>query len=400
MWAMPQSLREFYELMHSTIPVRRAMTVDALAGRPHDAAAVDHLRTSLSRLEAVPSEPAGRPLDLSGGGRTHVDLDYEVDGLRKDLVLSEQGEPALREYLVETNERFEDEFERAIDAFGDHPIDTFLTDRDGTVNNYCGRYASSVQSVYNAMYLSRFARGRTINSVVLTSAPLADIGLADLAVTPPGDLILAGSKGREYLDRTGQHQRDAIDPAKQERLDLLNRRLQQVLQQPDHAVFGLIGSGLQLKFGQTTVARQDITGSVTPERSIEFRDVVTELVDSLDPDGSFFRVEDTGLDLELVLTVDDDTAGAARDFDKGDGVRFLDRALGLGLARGACLVCGDTASDVPMLTAALEMAPDTRTVFVTEDEQLQRTVRDVAPDAVFVSRPDTLAAILDALSLR
>jgi hypothetical protein len=33
-----------------------------------------------------------------------------------------------------------------------------ISDRDGTINNYCGRYLSSVQSVYNGVFLTRFAQ--------------------------------------------------------------------------------------------------------------------------------------------------------------------------------------------------------------------------------------------------
>ncbi len=395
---MPQSLREFYSLMHATVPVRRDLTARVLAGEAPATASVEALRSSLAQLEAVPVEAHGRPLALDGGGTAYVDLGYEIDGLEKDLHLADEGEPALREFLASANERFEEQLQTGLDVLSDASIDTLLTDRDGTVNNYCGRYASSVQSVYNAAYLSRFARSRVRNAVILTSAPLSDVGLADLAVTPPGDLILAGSKGREYLDRDDVRRRDAIDASKQERLDEVNRQLQELLSDPAYAVFGMIGSGLQFKFGQTTVARQDIDGSIDADRSTAFADTVAALIAGIDPEGSVLRIEDTGLDLELILTVDD-AEGASRDFDKGDGVRFLDRDLGLGLADGPCLVCGDTAADVPMLVAASEIAPETHAVFVTDDEALRQTVRDVAPDAVFVSRPDTLVALLDAMSM-
>ena len=47
-----------------------------------------------------------------------------------------------------------------------------ITDRDGTINNYCGRYKSSVQSAYNSIFLSRFATDCCQNSIILTAAPL------------------------------------------------------------------------------------------------------------------------------------------------------------------------------------------------------------------------------------
>lgn len=391
------SLRRFYEVMHSTIPIRRALTEDVLHSRPASPHAVNHLRAALAELEAIPEEAEGRRLTVNGGRTIHVDLGYEVGELRKDLLFLDHGGDALFDDLAERHGEFRAELEDGLDAMSGLSGKTFITDRDGTINNYCGRYASSIQSIYNAVFLTRFARAGARASVILTSAPLDGIGLADIAVTPPGALIFAGSKGREYFDSSGNRRRFPIDPEKQSRLDALNDGLDALVRKSDYEVFTLIGSGLQRKFGQTTVAHQDITGSVAAWRSVRFREAVHDLVQSLDPAGLFFRIEDTGLDLELILTIDSE-AGAARDFDKGDGVRFLNTDLALGMAQGGCLVCGDTASDLPMMTASLELAPDTRTVFVTHDEDLRRMVRDTLPETVFLSEPDTLVAILNTLS--
>jgi hypothetical protein len=392
------TLPRFYELMHSTIPVRRALTEEILASRTASPEAVAHLREALAGLEAIPEEPQGRRLILEGSRAIHVDIGYEVEELKKDLVFLEHGEEALLDDLTRRHEGFRQELQSGLDALRGLSFQAFVTDRDGTVNNYCGRYASSVQSVYNAVFLTRFARARARGSVVLTSAPLDAIGLADMAVTPPGALISAGSKGREYFDAKGRRRQYPVEPEKQERLDALNARLDDLLKRPGHEVFTLIGSGLQHKFGQTTIARQDIAGSVPEEESERFMTEVRQLVHSVDPEGSFFRIEDTGLDLELLLTVDDENGGATRDFDKGDGVRFLNEDLKLEMGRGACLVCGDTGSDVPMLVTSLELAPETRSVFVTRKDDLRRKVKDVLPETLFVGEPDTLVAILNALS--
>jgi hypothetical protein len=392
-----QTLRQFYELMHSTVPVRRALTGEILASRRPPAEAVGHLREALARLEAIPEEPAGRRLILEGSRTIHVDLGYEIEELKKDLVFLEHGEEALLADLAERHAGFRDEVGSAVDALRGLSFQAFVTDRDGTVNNYCGRYASSVQSTYNAVFLTRFARARARGSVVLTSAPLDDIGLADMAVTPPGALVCAGSKGREYFDAEGRRHQYPIEPEKQERLDALNEALAGLLKRDGNEVFTLIGSGLQEKFGQTTIARQDIGGPIPEERSERFMDEVRELVRSVDPGGSFFRIEDTGLDLEILLTVDDEDGGAVRDFDKGDGVRFLNEDLGLEMGRGACLVCGDTGSDVPILAASLDLAPETHAVFVTRKDELRQKAKDVLPQTLFVGEPDTLVAILNAL---
>jgi hypothetical protein len=392
-----ETLPQFYELMYTTIPARRALTEEMLASRPASPEAIGRLREALSGLQAIPEEPAGRRLALDGSRSIHVDLSYEIEGLERDLVFLEKGESALLAGFAERRAGFREEVAAAVDALGGTSFQAFVTDRDGTVNNYCGRYSSSVQSVYSAVFLARFARERSKGSVILTSAPLDAIGLADMAVTPPGVLICAGSKGREYFDAEGRRRQYPIEPVKQEKLDTLNRELDRLLKVSGNEIFTLIGSGLQHKFGQTTIARQDITGSIPPEESERFLGDVVGLVRSLDPDEVSFRIEDTSLDIELLLTVDDESGAGTRDFDKGDGVRFLNEDLGLEMDRGPCLVCGDTGSDVPMLTASLELARETRAVFVTDKEELRGKVKDAVPETLFVGEPDTLVAILNAL---
>jgi hypothetical protein len=389
-------LSQFYGLMHATVPVRRVLTEEVLSSRVPAPGAVARLRDTLGTLEAIPEEPEGRRLTLEEGRSIHVDLSYEIGELRKDLVFLEVGEEALLADLARRHAGFQEDVRNVVRVVGDTTFQTFLADRDGTVNNYCGRYASSVQSVYNAVFLTRFARTRARQSVVLTSAPLANIGLADMTVAPAGTFVCTGSKGREYLDRRGRRRQYPIDPRQQAQLDLLNRSLDDLLAEPGHKVFTLIGSGLQHKFGQTTIARQDIAGSAPAERSERFEKEVRELVRSVDPEGVFFRIEDTGLDLEILLTVED--GDTPRDFDKGDGVRFLDADLGLEMDRGPCLVCGDTGSDVPMLQASLERASATKAVFVTGDDALRRQVRGLVPEAVFVREPDSLVAALNGVS--
>ncbi len=394
-----ETLPQLYELIHATIPARRALTLEVLASRPGSPDRIGLLRQALRDLEAIPEDPAGRRLVLEGGRSIHVELGYEIGELRKDLVFLEQGEEALLAHLDERHAGFREEVAAGLESLAGIRFQTFVTDRDGTVNNYSGRYASSVQSTYNAVFLTRFARSRTRarGSVLLTSAPLDNTGVADMAVTPPGALIVAGSKGREYFDGDGRRRQYPIEPEKQERLDELNDRLRRLLEARENEVFTLIGSGLQLKFGQTTIARQDIGGTAPREASERFLDEVRRLVRSVDPDGTIFRIEDTGLDVEILLTVDDARGGPTRDFDKGDGLRFLNEDLGLEMNRGASLVCGDTDSDVPMLDAALELAPETHAVFVTRHEELRRTVRKRLPETSFVSEPDTLVTLLNAL---
>jgi hypothetical protein len=233
------------------------------------------------------------------------------------------------------------------------------------------------------------------HALILTSAPLSGGGLEELTVSPPETFILAGSKGREYLDTDGRRGTLAIEADKQKMLDRLNQRLTRLLQDPNYQLFSLIGSGLQFKFGQTTIARQDIYGSIPTPESEAFAGVIEELLREIDPHGLYFRTEDTGKDIEIILTVEGQSG--LKDFDKGDGILFLDSQLGLELSRGGNLVCGDTSSDIPMVSAALGKSKRTWSIFVTRDQKLQEAVRRSSERAHFLSEPDVLVSLLNQL---
>jgi hypothetical protein len=399
-----RTIQQFYTRMQDTGKIRRRLVKRIMAGGDPDPGDTERLGSSLAALKRIPfrdgrfelsvgDEGHGRP----GNGMIHLELDYEFDELEKDLLFLEQGEEALLARMDELHPGFQDELEDALDFCRpmSFPLGCLITDRDGTVNNYCGRYLSSIQSVYNAVFLSRFADAAVRHAVILTSAPLVDGGLVDLTVSPPGTFVLAGSKGREYLDDRGRRSALAIEADKQRQLERLNRRLSELLQDPDYEIFSLIGSGLQFKFGQTTVARQDIYGSIPESESESFAGVIRDLICDIDPEGLYFRIEDTGKDIEIILTVEGESG--LKDFDKGDGILFLDSQLGLDLDGGDNLICGDTPSDVRMVAAASEKSPDPWTIFVTRDEKLKEAVRRTSKRVHFVSEPDVLVCLLNQL---
>jgi hydroxymethylpyrimidine pyrophosphatase-like HAD family hydrolase len=289
---------------------------------------------------------------------------------------------------------FDDQVQAGRDLLHGVGFNCFITDRDGTINNYCARYLTSIQSIYNSLFLTRFARSKARQPVILTSAPLD--GLIDISVNPQGEIYYAASKGRECLDLGGRIRRLPISEEKQTAINVLNEQLVKLTGRPEYEKFTLIGSGLQFKFGQSTVARQDIGRSIPQAESEAFARVLESLVAGLDPDERNFRIEDTGLDVEIILTVETSGDGL-KDFDKGDGVKFLNGELSLGMSRGPHLVCGDTGSDVPMLEAALELAPDTRAVYVTKNEDLKKRVLGLTDAALIVPEPDILVTILGTL---
>lgn len=395
-----QTLQDFYDLMLATVGVRQQLVKLYLNNDPIPSQAIDPLRDALASLRAIPRKNDVYQVHLKQDKIISLDLDYEINELYKDIFFLENGEAEFEGYLNELHEDFGPQVKHGVETLQGLRFQAFLTDRDGTVNNYCGRYASSVQSVYNAVFLTRFATAATANAVILTSAPLDNIGLADISVSPPGIFTYAGSKGREYFAPDGQRRVFPIAEEQQRKLDELNTRLSALLQQPDYEMYRLIGSGLQFKFGQTTVARQDISRSIPEHESKAFLDEVEQLVASIDPDNVFFRIEDTGLDIEIILTVENETQGqeSTKDFDKGNGIKFLNQDIGLEMSQGICLICGDTHSDVPMVTTSMAIARETRTIFVTPKEDLRNKVRAVCPQALFVDEPDALVMILNKLA--
>jgi hypothetical protein len=393
-----ESLSELYTLTRQLRTVRYEITNNYLANmvRP---GSVDSLRAARDQLAGLPARGDRSVLRRPDGREVLVDLSYEIGELEKDIVFLDQSEDDLYRLFERLHDGYADAVAKALRFIGDEPVRSFITDRDGTVNNYCGRYLSSVQSVYNAVFLSRFAMHMADGSVILTSAPLEDGGLLDISVAPENLFTYAGSKGREYRDATGKRSRYPIEEQKQQVLNAFNRRLDTLVRNEEYQVFPLIGSGVQYKFGQTTVARQDISGSVPEEKSEAFLHRVSEVVREVDPDGRNLVIEDTGKDIEVILTVSGD-GEIAKDFDKGDGIRFLDRELDLGLTEGPTLICGDTTSDVPMVEAARAASKQTKAIFVTTDKALQDRLCKVCPDSAFLDTPDMLVGALNEAAKR
>jgi hypothetical protein len=395
----PMTLQQFYDRMHDTWRVRRELVTAVLHQDEPSSAHIDLLRDTLQTFEDLVDDDNTMPARIDAQREISLNIDYEVQELRKDMVFLQQGEEALYAYLEEIQPGLTDEVHEKIRACNARGYTSFVSDRDGTVNNYCGRYLSSVQSVYNAVFLTRFARHSLRHGVILTSAPLDKGGMVDVATTPQDAYVLAGSKGREYYDTRGQRGALRIPPDQQEKLDALNRAIEALLADPDNEKFGLIGSGFQKKFGQSTIAHQDITGSIPEAQSRAFSEKIGDIVTRIDPDNAFFRIEDTGMDLEIILTVEDGSGrGGLKDFSKADGIAFLDERLGLELDAGSNLICGDTSSDIPMIELGMQRNRDTHAIFVTQDAHLQRNVAAVCPHALFVSCPDVLVCMCNELA--
>jgi hypothetical protein len=399
---MKPTLKQFYNLMARTRSIRFQVVENIVMNRPISPDSIKSLKNFLASLDGIHSENKKKILYLNDSmGNTskkiEVDLTYEITELEKDIFYLENGEEAFIGYLSGLHVGFQKHVDNGLNKLTGLRFNCFITDRDGTINNYCGRYRSSVQSIYNAVFLTRFAKKRAKNPIIITSAPLKNPGIVDVSINPEKTIIYAASKGREFIDLSGNRRTYPIDDKKQKLIDRLNQKLSVLLQEPSFEQFSMIGSGLQLKFGQTTIARQDISRSVSEDESDALLKRIRSLVSDIDPENKNFKIEDTGLDIEIILTIEDSESGP-KDFDKGDSVNFLDSELGLHMSKGPHLICGDTSSDIPMIEASINKTGDTWSIFVTEDKELAGRVTTVCPNSVIVPEPDMLVTILNLMA--
>jgi hypothetical protein len=390
-----ETLEQFYEFMDELQTLRRVVAEYVANGL-----GAGKYRGSLENAAHAIDELPGDGLDkrLHAGGRpVTVRLDYERVELEKDILYLRDGEEGLVRWMAQQHDAsaevsFDEEVRRTSAFLKEIPVEVFLTDRDGTVNNYCGRYRSSHQSIYNAVYLTRFATFCTHQSVILTSAPLGGDGLLNLTAMPGGTVHYAGSKGREYHSKDGHTGRQPVSERQEAALKQLNERIEELLSSDRYRPLRYIGSGIQYKHGQTTVTRQDIHGSIPEADSQAFLTTIRDLLREVDPEETIFRIEDTGKDIEIMLTVDGE-----REYDKGDGVTYLTQELELGMDTHPSLICGDTGSDLPMVQQAATIGGDDRvaTVFVTTDRSLKKRVESLGVRHLVVSTPDVLVTALN-----
>ena len=393
------TLRQFYDLMAKTRDLRSQIVKNIFNKKPMDSVFLDSLVNAHTSLENIPVKQGKRNLVISDSKGVEVDLTYEITELEKDIFYLENDEQSFLKYMEKLHIDFRRHVDNGLAALQNLKFNCFMTDRDGTINNYCGRYRSSVQSIYNSVFLTRFAKNMAQYPIVLTSAPLEGPGIVDVSINLEKSIIYAASKGREFIDLTGKRRYCAIDKKKQIILDNLNQRLSCMIKEPAFEKFSLIGSGLQFKFGQTTIARQDISGSIPEDESDAFLKIINEIVFELDPENKDFIIVDTGLDIEIILTIQDNQSGF-KDFDKSDAVKFLAAQLQIDLSKGPHLVCGDTFSDIPMIEAFMNETGNTWSVFVTRDNDLAQRVKHICPNSVIVPEPDMLVTILGLLTTK
>eukprot|EP01059_Diplonema_ambulator_P008034 TRINITY_DN17561_c0_g1_i2.p1 TRINITY_DN17561_c0_g1~~TRINITY_DN17561_c0_g1_i2.p1 ORF type:complete len:1583 (+),score=421.81 TRINITY_DN17561_c0_g1_i2:66-4814(+) len=396
-------MKEFYDLMHKTWHHRKVMSNNYFMGSIlWDKKQLQILRWVHKTLTSLPVGENGKAkLWLSGGTKMECELSYEINELAKDICFLERGEAALVDLIKKDIPEFSEWLEKGLEFLKGISFKNWITDRDGTTNNYCGRYNSSVQSVYNSIWITRFALCCN-KAVFITSAPLANPGIVNVSVNFEQAFAYSGSKGREYIDANGVRQSFGITEEETFKMRELNWRLSELCRQPEYTKFTMIGSGLQLKFAQTTVARQDISGTIRRKESEDFLEKIKEICEDISPNG--FEVQDTKLDVE-VMPLRSESSNLAdlkgRGFDKGDGLIWLNDQLFLELDEGPNLITGDTSGDVPMVRECMRLCPEnTYVIFVTQDKKLMKEVSELCPRSLFVPCPDMLCYLLSEAAKR
>jgi hypothetical protein len=375
-------LKRFSSLISSSLILKKKILKEILRKREIKVSSED-----IKELEKIYSS-----LKNISNKYPDFNLSYEIFESEKDIEFIKSPGSFLN-YLEKVNKGFKKELKEVLEFLKDKTFNFFITDRDGTINNYCGRYFSSAQSIYNAFFLDCFIKNKTEKAIILTSAPLK--GILSLSIFPEGSekIIYAGSKGREY--DFGKEHKGRLDIPEQESqiLDKLEDEIRKLTLKKEYEKFLYIGSGFQKKFGQLTIARQDISNSISKDESLDFLNKIKEIVKNLDSDERYLGIEDTGLDIEIILKTSEKEM-----FDKSQGVEFIVKKLDFDLQKGNNLVCGDTFSDVPIADKVVEHNKNTYIIFVITNRKLMEVLRKKHKKIMFVSSPDVLVAALYLLS--
>jgi hydroxymethylpyrimidine pyrophosphatase-like HAD family hydrolase len=386
------SLKEFYKLMRETRDLKQEILSLILKNKKVPKSQIIKLRKYHDFLKNLKKQNSKYVLYyknkeiLSG-------LNYELSELDRDLIYLEKGEKALLKKLENSNKNFHKQKQKIIEKLSKNTFNLLITDRDGTINNYSERYLSSVQSIYNAVFLSRFISEKTRHSIILTSASLNDFQKVNIF---PRDfmkthgLTLAGSKGSEFFSKDNEKVRVPLNKKEKQKLKLIETRIKEIISKKQYEIFSLIGSGFQVKHGQLTIARQDMLKSVKKSLSEKFAKEVKEIVKKTDLNSEYFTVHDTGLDIEITFKL------MGRKFNKYKGVKFTLSKLGLQPKNS--LVCGDTHSDLDFFDYIEEESQNYSAIFVTSNPKVKNKIRKIFPKTLFISSPDILIAALNEIS--
>ncbi|VDM95378.1 unnamed protein product [Thelazia callipaeda] len=422
-----QTVDEFKNLMYEMQKTRRLIVDDLLSARELRDGNIQILERTYERLtdnqtHLFQREMCTKTMKLS------LNIKDEILGLKKDLkylkklLQIRKSEPNLSWFAImsqvdlisllagyhpESKEKFVNEYEKTVVLLrtfvnsavinGKKPI--FVTDWDGTMKDYCSQYATNFQPVYSAIGMIRFADCFTRISAVLTAGPLRGPGILDLTAMPvDGPVKFSGSWGREWWlsGRRVVHE-DGITEEGFSALQRLDEEMKDLLRSSDYASFALVGSGVQRKVDRLTLGVQTVCHHVTTELSNRYQMAVLERMHRVDPNNAVL-VFDPSTELEVEVVAH--SSGII--WNKADGVDRLIKSLGDSLETpGKVLICGDTASDLPMVRQAARCNPSgVMAIFVstrlTLHDEVLRIIGDINR-CCFVSCPDVIHAAMSQI---
>jgi len=379
-----QTLKQFYNLIYKTRNIRRRILKNLLKGKGIKKKDLVFLKKALTQLKRVEKEKGSYVFSV-GKDKIYSNLEYEIEELKRDILYLEKGEAELLKYLSKKQKGFNKEVEKVCTYLKNKNMQTFITDRDGTINNYCEHYDSSVQSVYNAFFLMMFAEVVDV-AIIITSGPLR--GILNVAITPKSKIIYSGSKGREFVYKSKKFNYK-LEARKNKVLQKVAKAIKNLSRQERYRKFFFKGSGFQQKLGEISIARQDFLHSVPKKESQVFFRKIQEIVRTLDK-RDYLKVYDAGLDIEVILKL------SKKEFTKGDGLKFI--LQNSKIKPKETLVCGDTDSDLSFFKTIKKYYKKSSYIFVTKDNSLKRKIKKTLPKTIFISSPDVLITALYKIS--
>lgn len=414
-----ETLDDFFSLMMKTRNVRRQIVGRVLKGIPIRSHFAISLRNAKESLEQI-CKPGTHTAEFKSGPDSnevaHFEIDNELQEFERDLSFIEyvQSDDADNvEQFVDTLisshpisiDTYKKEVQNAVELLtnADH-FHYFFTDRDGTLKSYSCSYPSSIQPAYSGVIQAQFARRCAQTCVILTTAPLMHIGVLDVSTIPNGYYYFGASGGREWFIDSGHNFKDE-SIMKGEKADVLASaytRISHLLEEQEFRPFSWVGSGLQKHYGHLTIAYQDVYRSITETQGKRLFEEVERIIKDVDPQGTRLQLASTEFDIKVYMKTETD----GRVFDKGDGLRMLCEKMHCDLTEGNVLVCGDSATDIPMLKECLVRNPKgVYTIWVTVNEDLKKEVRALCAsynnsNVAFVSCPEVLLGAMAQATIR
>ena len=388
------SLDDLTRLMTHVAVLRRAAVAAVLAGRPLPPDVPAQLADALAELRKAAGRDHAAELTRGDDVSLRLDLDEEIRQIENDGVYLEDGRETLVKRLAKHRSGLRDAIRRGLKILAGETFNAFICDCDALFRAPRQRVVTAYQPAWNAVAACRFAMARCRKPVLWSEAPLTGPGILARAAVPPQTFAYAASLGREWQDADGAQGLAPLSPEKTALLDAINERLAALMADPAWLAFAYVGAGLQFRRGETSITRQDQANSIEEDASLALLEHVHDVIDAVDPERLHFRVDDDGHDLTVTPTAA--KRDLWNDFSPAEGLRNLDAALDLNLAKGPHLVCCAGHQGVALLAAMAEFTTDLRAILVTDRDDLARRAAEICPRLALARHPDTVAAMLSA----